>query len=231
MIGNSSSGNPPAQPETLEDGGFFGALARWQSYVNILYLLISFPLGITYFAFIMTGLSVAFGLMIVVVGFLILLLMLVAIRGLASWERQLANLLLGAHIPPPDPNPPVWQHPLIALKRYLTDSYSWKCLGYFLVQFPLAVVSFMAVVFFVSLTLTLLTAPLLYNFVPIHVFNWRIMEAEEALICAVIGLVVGVVGVHVMNGLAALRRALATALLSGSTRHHPNLKSGPVIIS
>ena len=38
---------------------FFGVIAEPQSYINILYLLLAFPLGIAYFVFLVTGISVA----------------------------------------------------------------------------------------------------------------------------------------------------------------------------
>ena len=40
----------------------FNVARRPQTYVNAFYLLLSFPLGIAYFVFLVTGLSVGFGL-------------------------------------------------------------------------------------------------------------------------------------------------------------------------
>ena len=53
---------------------FLGVLIDPQSYVNILYLLLSFPLGIAYFVFLVTGISLGFGLLIIWVGVPILAL-------------------------------------------------------------------------------------------------------------------------------------------------------------
>ncbi len=44
---------------------FFGVVARGQSYLNMIYLLLAFPLGVCYFVFLVTGLSLGIGLLII----------------------------------------------------------------------------------------------------------------------------------------------------------------------
>jgi hypothetical protein len=80
--------------------GFFGVLADPQSYLNIVYLFFSFPLGVFYFVFLITGFAVGLSLAILIIGLVILFLVLWASRGLAAWERQLSIWLLEAHFPP-----------------------------------------------------------------------------------------------------------------------------------
>ncbi len=229
MGGNESAGIS-SRTGDAEEGGFFGALANKQTYLNIVYLLLSFPLGIFYFVVLIVGISLGCGLAIVGVGLLILLAVLVALRGFAAWECQLAIWLLNACIPPPDPRPEPLRHPLIALKKYLTDSYTWKSLVYFLVKFPLSVASFMITVFIASFTLALISAPLLYRYTPINFFFWRVTRAEEAFLCVAVGFIFGLVSVHVLNGIALLNRALATAMLGGAHPLRSQPKTGPIII-
>ncbi len=57
---------------TLKPSTFFGVIARPQSYINIFYLLLAFPLGIAYFVFLVTGISVGASLIIIWVGIPIL---------------------------------------------------------------------------------------------------------------------------------------------------------------
>ena len=45
-----------------ERPGFLGAIVNRQSYLNIVYLLLGLPLGTAYFVFLVTGISVGFGL-------------------------------------------------------------------------------------------------------------------------------------------------------------------------
>ncbi len=81
-------------------GKVFGVVVRGQSYLNILYLLLAFPLGLTYFIFLVTGLAVGFGLFITLVGIPILLLVLGGSWVLCSIERWLARTLLNESISP-----------------------------------------------------------------------------------------------------------------------------------
>ena len=66
---------------------FFGVVAEPQSYINILYLFLSFPLGIAYFVFLVTGISLGFGLAIIWVGVPILVLVLAGSWALCQLER------------------------------------------------------------------------------------------------------------------------------------------------
>ena len=74
--------------------GFFGVLTDPQSYLNVVYLLFSFPLGLFYFIFLITGLAVGLSLAVLLIGLVILFLTLWAGRGLAAWERQWSIWLL-----------------------------------------------------------------------------------------------------------------------------------------
>ena len=81
----------PARGSLL--GSVFGVVVRLQTYLNLLYLFIAFPLGLAYFIFLVTGLSVGISLVIIWVGLPILLFMLAAWWVLAIFERQLDDIL------------------------------------------------------------------------------------------------------------------------------------------
>lgn len=78
---------------------FFGVAVRGQTYLNALYLLMSFPLGIFYFVFLVTGLALGFPLIIIWIGLLILAAVFAAWYGLLAFERHLAirQLLRRSH--------------------------------------------------------------------------------------------------------------------------------------
>jgi len=163
------------------------------------------------------------------VGLLILLLAMTAMRGFASWERQLGDWLLGAHIPPPNPGPEL-KRPLKALKKHIVDSYTWKSLIYFMIKFPLGIISFVLAISLMSFSLALLLTPLLYRSLPIHFFEWRITSAEASLFCLAIGLILGLLTFHIMHGLAAIHRALASAMLAGTPAERAEARKGPIVI-
>src|SRR3954468_22489681 len=83
--------------------GLLRAPIELRSYRNLLYLLLAFPLGLTYFLFLVVGLSLGLGLTIIWVGLPVLLLVLLGSRALSALERQLAIGLLGAEVPPMAP--------------------------------------------------------------------------------------------------------------------------------
>jgi len=133
-----------------------------RTYLRILYLFLAFPLGILYFTVIITGLSTGAGLAIVIVGFPILVLTLLAWLLFARIERQLAIHLLGVSIRPmsiPDSAPrTTWQR----LLKTLADPVTWKSLVYVLIEFPFGIVAFTLATTLISVSLALLLYPVEY---------------------------------------------------------------------
>lgn len=77
------------------------APVRLQSYRNLLYLALTFPLGLGYFIVLSVGLSLGVGLSILLVGIPLFLAVLVLAHGLATLERIQARVLLGLSVPDP----------------------------------------------------------------------------------------------------------------------------------
>jgi len=211
--------------------GFLEVVGHGQTYLNLLYLLLSLPLGVVYFAFLVAGLSSGLGTVIIVIGLFILLFTLSAARLLASWERRLTAYMLGADLPPARSIRPAWGKPLFSLKKVAADGYTWKGVCFLLLKMPLGIISFVLAVTMISLTLSLLLAPLAMRLVPVNVGPWEFTGTEGALISLALGLLLGVLSLHAINGLAAVWRALARALLSGDAALPlPAEQPGPIII-
>lgn len=86
---------PTARRPTRDDARwFFGVPFQPQTYLNLLYLLLAFPLGLAYFIFAAVGLSLGVGLAVLVVGIPILLLVVLSALGIAAFELWLADRLL-----------------------------------------------------------------------------------------------------------------------------------------
>src|SRR5205085_11063541 len=86
---------------------------RW-TYLRIVYLLLAFPLGTTYFVLLITGLSVGVGLSILGVGLVILALTVVGCLFVARFARALAiSLLGGSALPFRLPVQPLGQPPAL----------------------------------------------------------------------------------------------------------------------
>src|SRR6266852_2116140 len=64
------------------------------------YLLLSFPLGLCYFVFLVCGISIGIGTLIIWIGVPILMLTILGCRYLAAFERELAMNWLNVDIQP-----------------------------------------------------------------------------------------------------------------------------------
>ncbi|HEV3100705.1 MAG TPA: sensor domain-containing protein [Candidatus Dormibacteraeota bacterium] len=133
-----------------------------RTYLRILYLALTFPLGLLYFVVIVTGLSVGLSLAIVIVGFGILILTLLTLLLFARMERQLAIHLLGARIRPmsvPDPDAKtLWRR----LLKTLADPVTWKSLVYLMIEFPFGVFAFALGVTLLAVSVSLVLYPAIY---------------------------------------------------------------------
>src|SRR5437868_2134820 len=111
-----------------------------QSYVNMLYLLVSFPLGIVYFVFLMIGIVASVGSSITL-GIPVLIFVIYALRRLAEFERTMAIAWLHVDM---RPMPPPLQAGLTwweRLRANLSDPVTWRSLAYLLTKFPLGILS------------------------------------------------------------------------------------------
>ena len=106
--------------------------------LDVLYLLPGLPLGILAFTVVVTGWSLALGLLITLIGLPVAMLTIYASRGLADLERRRAALVLGAPIPRPYRAPAsgrFWDR----LKALFADAATWKDLAHHLLALPLGI--------------------------------------------------------------------------------------------
>jgi hypothetical protein len=204
---------------------FFGVYAREETYMNLLYLLLAFPLSILYFVFVVTGLSVGVGLIVIWIGLPILLAVLAGVWGFALFERTLANTMLKENIPPMTRDLKEELSAWEKIKAFVSDKVTWKSLLYMLLKFPVATIFFSIAVTAVTIPLGFISTLFLYNIwdfsdIPSWVPFWQVDTLGEALIAAAIGLVIlGPIALIVVNYLAKLSGALAKSMLSrGETK-------------
>ncbi len=191
---------------------FFGVVTNSQSYLNIVYLLLAFPLGTFYFVFLVTGLSLGFGLIITLLGIPILGLVLGGSWALCRFERSAAITLLGVDIPVGSSQPEsvgLWSRVKVLLKERLT----WTGTLYLFLKFPLGIATFTIVVTLSAVTLALLAAPILYQFADIDLIIWYVDTLPEAFLCALIGVGLLFISLHLMNGIAYVSGRVARVSL------------------
>lgn len=128
---------------------------------NIVFLLLSFPLGLIYFLIAVIGLAVGLGTLVIWIGLPILFATLFIIRGMAEIERRMVSSLLRIPVPYRLPGPP--EPRLGFLRRFgrmLSDPYTWASTIYMLLKLPLGIFSF-------TLTLSLSVASAALVFFPL----------------------------------------------------------------
>ncbi|HKH48512.1 MAG TPA: sensor domain-containing protein [Thermoanaerobaculia bacterium] len=202
-----------------------------RSYTNLLYLLLSFPLGISHFTFLTTGLALGLGLMITVLGLPIIVLTLWGSWWFAAMERQLAIGLLGAEVPPMGPTPfHSGQGFRRDLEQFLSNRVTWTGHLFLWLKFPLGLVSFAMVIILIAVSFSFLLVPFLYPLSFIewdNVLIWWVDSPAEAGLCFLAGLLFTYVSLLLLNGLAALWKVLAVATL-GSERFREPVQPAPV---
>ena len=109
--------------------GFFGVIIDPRSYLNMIYLLLALPLGIAYFTFLVTGLSLGFGMIITLAGIPILLLVLGGSSVLSKFERWAAQEVLHQQITQPSPQT-VKDGWWTRLKAHLSNRITWTGMLY-----------------------------------------------------------------------------------------------------
>ena len=210
--------------------GFFGVLAWRQSYLNIVYLILGFPLGLAYFVVYVTGGALGVGLLIVTVGAAILLLLILAAQWLGVFERLLAVHLLGVPIAPGHTPWNEGESLGRYLKAVLRNRTTWTGLLYLLMKFPLGLASWIVTIVALSVTLGLIAAPVVDAFGgELTLWRWVPVTTEELLLVSLIGLAMVVPVIHLLNGLAWLWGRFTRIMLGGQRPADPARAVAPPV--
>jgi len=205
----------------IKKTNFFNVITQNQTYSNTLYLLLSFPLGLFYFVFLITGLSLGIGLTITLFGIPILVGMLFLWRIFAVFECKLTELMLNIDIStiPLKQSKNIWGKILIRLR----DSFTWKGLAYLFIKFPLGIFSFIVLVTLLSVSLSMAAVPILHYLTEIEVLNGTFCITQNnvcfvnnyfiAITTGIIGIFLFFVSLHVFNGLAHVFGLLTKVML------------------
>jgi hypothetical protein len=199
---------------------FLAAPVQARSYVNLLYLMISFPLGLAYFVFLTVGISLGIGLTIVWIGLPILALVIAGSWGMAALERQMAIHLLGVAVPPMMPVAAEGRSAWQKIKDTLSNPVTWKGMSYLMVKFPLGLVSFVVTLTLITTSLALMASPLAYYFGEFYIdtpFFWPFGDLASAYLLGAIGVLLLFVSLNLLNGLAQVWKWMARTLLGNES--------------
>jgi hypothetical protein len=171
------------------------------------------------------GFSLGLGLAVLGVGLAILFGTILGARLIASFERWLANTLLGTSLADPD-DVDRSGGAVETVKSYLRASSTWKGAAFVFAKFWLGTASFVLLVSSLGVALELLVLPLF----PDGLLNVQVIvpvadqfgtDLQRALAVPA-GAVLALVALHLLNGFAGVSRSVATSLLGPETE-----SSGP----
>jgi hypothetical protein len=198
----------PALPHMLRPSVFASDFA---------YLILGLPIGIASFTVAVTGVSLAAGLLITLLGIPVLLLTLVACRAFAAVERARAAYVLGEPIAAPEhtwKRDGVWD----TTKAIVSDPGAWRDLVWSALLMPITVATFSIAVTVWSSALGMLTSPLWYWALPDDADDTiPLLDSTSpgwTILRAFIGLVLVPVAIAICRG-TAVGQAKATAFAIG----------------
>lgn len=210
---------------------FFRVVWRGQSYLNLLYLVAAFPLGLLYFLLLVIGLAVGIGTAVVLVGIPLVLLTVYLGRWLGGFERELTVWWLNVEIPFVALPRPAGLPVLTRLRLDLTEEVTWKSPVYLLVKFLFGVLAGALTVTLLALCGFLVWQPFAYL---INVFvlsntggtvqgvlgpitgAFDFNQLVETLPLFLVGLVVTPLALHLLNSITRLWGLFARAMLGHS---------------
>jgi len=205
--------------------GFLAVPFDPQTYRNLAYLLLAFPLGVGYLVGLSVGLSTGLGLAVTLVGLPVLVVTVAAAAGAAGFEARLASWLVGVDATPPaalgglDGSLDSVDDLLAATKRLLTTPSTWTGVLLLVVKFAFGVLAFTALVTAGALVTALLAAPLVYD-LPGVTYTAGAVAVDtlpEALAVAGGGVLAALVALHLLNALAKLGGVTTAFLLGDAT--------------
>ncbi len=215
---------------------FFGVVIRGQTYLNALYLLLAFPLGLLYFVFLVIGLSLGLATVIIWIGLLVLALVFAGWYAMLAFERKMAIDMLHEDIPPLSRQDLTGKSLRQKFSAILHNPVTWKGLVYLIGKFPLGVFSFLVLVALVAGSAAFIGMPFYYQYAHlgidlrsglsfwIYSFTpmWLIDTLPEALLGCLFGLFLALISLHIFNGLAWASGKFARVMLGNFSSASPN---------
>jgi signal transduction histidine kinase len=205
-----------------------------EPWLALVFMLLSFVLGLFWFVTLVTLISVGFGLIVVaLIGAPILAGTLIFWTLGARLERRRVELLLGVPIRDPyRPLPEVrgWRRFL----RYASDYHVWLDLLYLFLLFPIGIAEFVIATVFVSVPGALFSMPFWYwapnggsEIGP----GWRIDTLPEALACAALGIPFLLLLPYVLVGVGRGHAWLARQLLGTNRERELEARVGQLTVT
>ena len=209
---------PPATPKPRSAlARFFGVALEPRTYGALFYMLLSLATGTFFFTWVVTGLSLSLGLMVLIIGIPITVLFFGSVRGLSLLEGRLVEALLGERMPRRPTYSDRSRSWLQRVGDMFTDGRTWLTLLYFVLMLPLGVVYFTIAVTLLSISLTFIWAPVAALFtgeIPgIYIEGEQMLSMWATPLLAVAGVLLLFATLHLARGIGHLHGMMAKHLL------------------
>ena len=172
---------PLSRPKRNFVSAFFGVIAEPRAWGALLYMLLAMVTGIVYFTWVVTGLSLSAGLLVLIIGLPFIGLFLLSVRGIALVEGRVVEALLGEPMPRRplfiDKDLNLWQR----FKVLVVDPRTWLAMVYMVLQLPLGIIYFTLYVTLLSVSLSFIATPVLRI-----IFGPEVISVQQGLITSVI---------------------------------------------
>jgi hypothetical protein len=179
------------------------------------YLLLSLPLGIVYFTFVVAGVTLSVSLTPIFIGIPLLFIVLTALGGMMRFERSMALAVLGEQQQPTASSTYDGTGMFRRLGGYLINPRTYMSLLLFILKLPLGIINFVVTVTFFCVSLALILAPAIYWVIEqtlgINIFehnalhlliNYQVSPLQESLMCSALGIVLMLITVAVIRIMA-----------------------------
>ncbi|MFC1872763.1 sensor domain-containing protein [Chloroflexota bacterium] len=219
-----SRANPTDEPEKIKVKDerpffrrFFGIFADSRAWGAFLYLLLSLATGIIYFTWVVTGISLSAGLMVLIIGLPFAGLFILSVRGISLVEGLIVEALLGIRMPRRlifyRKTMGWWQN----FKAMVSDKHTWLSLVYMILHLPLGIIYFTVLVTLIAVSLYGIASPILqlgFN-LPVSYVNGvsYYLVAWMLPLTVIAGILLATLTMHLAKYLGHLHGALAKSLL------------------
>ncbi|MEG2805724.1 sensor domain-containing protein [Stenotrophomonas sp.] len=220
-VADPASVPPPARPAAPPRSllaRFFGVALEPRTYGALFYMLLSLATGIFFFTWVVTGLSLSLGLMVLIIGIPLTVLYFGSVRGLSLLEGRLVEALLGERMPR---RPTYSDRSRTWLQRIgdmFTDGRTWLTQLYFVLMLPLGIVYFTIFTTLLSIALAFIWSPiaaLLFDdkYWGIWVDGQQMLPIGLTPVLALIGVLLLFATLHLARGMGHLHGMMAKHLL------------------
>jgi hypothetical protein len=182
-------------------------------------MVISMLTGIIYFTWVMAGLYLSIGLLILVIGVPIAYFFLLSFRGIALVEGRIIEGLLGVRMP----RRPIISNPnskwLDRVKTLFKDGRTWLTVLDMFMMMPLGIIYFTIAIVLFALSVDFIAAPIkqyVFGLPLLDLGPYSVYVGENFMpVVMFLGACIFVVMMHVVRGLGGLHAKLARAMLVG----------------